>query len=72
MNLLTNQARERLNLKDNQLRDLNSQCDLQTIIIDDLLKGYTPSHSRVLLVRSDMLDLLMKSTLGLNNDAHQT
>ena len=69
MNMLTQQARERLSLKDDQIGDLQKQCDLQAIIIDDLMRGYTDNHQRdVLLVRGDMLDLLMKSTLGINND----
>ena len=73
MNMLTQQAKERLYLKDSQLRDLQSQCDLQAIIIDDLMRGCTDDHQRdVLLVRGDMLDLLMKSTLGINNDYAQT
>lgn len=73
MNMLTQQARERLNLKDHQIGDLQRQCDLQAIIIDDLMRGYTDNHQRdVLLVRGDMLDLLMKSTLGINNDYAQT
>ena len=73
MNMLTQQARERLNLKDCQIGDLQRQCDLQAMIIDDLMRGYTDHHQRdVLLVRGDMLELLMKSTLGINNDYAQT
>ena len=72
MSLLTAQARESLTLKDIRLRDLQSQCDMQATIIDDLLKGFTPPHSPALLVRTDLLDLLLKSTLGLNNDPSLT
>ena len=70
MSMLTSKAKERLSRKDSKINDLEAQCEVQAIIIDELMRGVygAQENSPVLPVKADMLDLLMRSTLGFNND----
>jgi hypothetical protein len=62
--MLSQQARENLDRKDKLIGDLSGQVEIQAILIEELMRGYQQKErGPIILVRSELLDLVLKSAL---------